>query len=90
VTKTSNLWIEILDKENIPIGPLNNIKEAVNSEQIKARNMIVSIEDENFNNFYVAGNPIKMSLHNDPKSRQKVPKLDEHRSKLLKEFNIKE
>ena len=90
MTKTSNLWIEILEKENIPIGPLNNIEEAVNSEQIKARNMIVNIEDDNFNNFYVAGNPIKMSLHNDPKSRQKVPKLDEHRSKLLKEFNIKE
>ena len=52
--------------------------------------MIVNIEDENFINFYVAGNPIKMSLHNDPKSRQKVPKLDEHRAKLLKEFNIKE
>jgi len=90
ITKTSNLWIEILEKENIPIGPLNNIEEAVNSEQIKARNMIVNIEDENFINFYVAGNPIKMSLHNDPKSRQKVPKLDEHRTKLLKEFNIKE
>ena len=90
VTKNSNFWIEVLEKENIPIGPLNNIEQAVNSEQIKARNMIVNIDDENFNNFYVAGNPIKMSLHNDPKSRQKVPKLDEHRSKLLKEFNIKE
>lgn len=42
------------------------------------------------NNFYVAGNPIKMSLHNDPKSRQKVPALDEHRAKLLEEFKIKE
>ena len=90
VTKPSVFWIKVLEKENIPIGPLNNIEQAVNSEQIKARNMVVNIEDENFNNFYVAGNPIKMSLHNDPKSRQKVPALDEHRSKLLKEFKIKE
>ena len=90
VTKNSNFWIEMLEKENIPIGPLNNIEQAVNSEQIKARNMIVNIDDQNFNNFYIAGNPIKMSLHNDPKSRQKVPKLDEHRAKLLKEFKIKE
>ena len=90
MTKPSGFWIEVLEKENIPIGPLNNIEQAVNSEQIKARNMVVNIEDENFNNFYVAGNPIKMSLHNDPKSRQKVPKLDEHRAKLLEEFNIKE
>ena len=90
VTKNSNFWIEVLEKENIPIGPLNNIEQAVNSEQIKARNMVVNIEDKNLNNFYVAGNPIKMSLHNDPKSRQKVPMLDEHRAKLLKEFKIKE
>jgi len=52
--------------------------------------MVVNIKDKNLNNFYVAGNPIKMSLHNDPKSRQKVPTLDEHRAKLLKEFKIKE
>jgi len=90
VTKPVGFWIKVLEKENIPIGPLNNIEQAVNSEQIKARNMIVNIKDKNFNNFYVAGNPIKMSLHNDPKSRQKVPELDEHRSKILKEFKIKE
>jgi len=90
VTKPVDFWIKVLEKENIPIGPLNNIEQAVNSEQIKARNMIVNIKDKNLNNFYVAGNPIKMSLHNDPKSRQKVPELDEHRSKILKEFKIKE
>jgi CoA:oxalate CoA-transferase len=51
--------------------------------------MIVNIEDEKLNNFSVAGNPIKMSLHEDRKTRKKVPKLDEHREKLLKEFKVK-
>ena len=51
--------------------------------------MVVNIKDENLNNFYVAGNPIKMSLHNDPKSRQKVPLLDENRENLLKELGLK-
>jgi len=88
-TKSINYWIKTLEKENIPIGPLNNIEKAVNSEQIKARNMIVDIKDDNLKNFYVAGNPIKMSLHNDPKSRQKVPLLDENREDLLKELGFK-
>mgnify|MGYP001603388532 CR=1 FL=1 len=88
ITKPSKYWIKTLENENIPIGPLNNIEQAINSEQIKARNMIVKIDDDNYKNFFVAGNPIKMSLHNDLKSRRKVPKLDEHRSKILKEFNI--
>jgi crotonobetainyl-CoA:carnitine CoA-transferase CaiB-like acyl-CoA transferase len=51
--------------------------------------MIVDIKDDNLKNFYVAGNPIKMSLHNDPKSRQKVPLLDENREDLLKELGFK-
>jgi len=88
-TKSINYWIKTLETENIPIGPLNNIEKAVNSKQIKARNMIVDIKDDNLKNFYVAGNPIKMSLHSDPKSRQKVPLLDENREDLLKELGFK-
>ena len=89
VTKPINFWIEALEKENIPVGPLNNIEQAVNSDQIVSRNMIVNIEDEKLNNFSVAGNPIKMSLHEDRKTRKKVPKLDEHREKLLKLLKVK-
>jgi CoA:oxalate CoA-transferase len=88
ITKPINYWIETLEKENIPIGPLNNIEQAVNSEQIIARNMIVNIEDNKLNDFSVAGNPVKMSLHEDRKSRKRAPQLDEHREKLLKELNI--
>ncbi len=90
ITKPIHYWIQTLEKENIPIGPLNNIEQAVNSEQIIARNMIVNIEDNNLNNFSVAGNPVKMSLHEDRKSRDKVPQLDEHREKLLKELKLEE
>ena len=52
--------------------------------------MIVNIEDNKLNNFSVAGNPIKMSLHEDRKFRKKVPQLDEHREKLLKELSLEE
>ena len=88
ITNPINFWIKVLEKENIAVGPLNNIEQAVNSEQIIARNMIVNIEDDKLNNFSVAGNPIKMSLHKDRKTRKKVPELDEHREKLLKELKI--
>ena len=46
ITNPINFWIKVLEKENIPVGPLNNIEQAVNSEQIIARNMIVNIEDQ--------------------------------------------
>ena len=34
-----------------------------------------------------AGNPIKMSTYVDPKKRGDIPDLDEHREKILKEFD---
>lgn len=81
-------WIKILEKSNIPVGPLNNVREAVNSVQIKSRNMIVNLKDKNLKNFYVAGNPIKLSAHKDPKYRNKSPKLSEHKDKIIQEFKI--
>ncbi len=85
---TVNFWITTLESVDIPVGPLNNIEEAVTSEQIQKRNMIVDLKDSNFAGFRVAGNPIKMSLHDDKKYRDKVPLLDEHRSALINEFNL--
>ena len=37
--------------------------------------------------FKLAGNPIKMSAYKDEKTRGDIPDLDEHREKILKEFN---
>jgi len=88
IKNSINHWIQILEKANIPVGPLNNVEDAINSEQIKHRNMIVNIKDKNLKNFFVAGNPIKMSSYKDPSYRNKSPTLDEHRNKILKEFNL--
>ena len=86
--ETVKFWIRKLEAANIPVGPLNNIEEAVNSKQIISRNMIVNINDKTFKNFKVAGNPVKMSIHKDSKIRNKVPLLDEHRKSLIEEFNL--
>ena len=37
--------------------------------------------------FKLAGNPIKMSNYKDETTRGDIPDLDEHREKILKEFN---
>ena len=38
--------------------------------------------------FKMAGNPIKMSSYEDSDKRGTIPNLDEHREKILKEFDI--
>ena len=44
-------------------------------------------DDEVIGDFKLAGNPIKMSNYKDETTRGDIPDLDEHREKILKEFN---
>ncbi len=89
-TKSTNYWIKRFEKYGVPVGKVNNIKEALSLEQVKARNMLVSVNLNKKNKLKIAGNPIKISSFNDPKVRKRAPLLDQHRSSILKDFKIKE
>ena len=86
-TKKTKEWIDIMEKDKIPCGPIFNIKEAVENPQVDSRNMIVKAYHKVIGDFKLAGNPIKMSSYKDEKKRGDIPDLDEHRGKILKEFN---
>ena len=86
-TKKTTEWVKDMEKEKIPCGPIFNIKEAVENPQIDSRNMIVKAYHKVIGDFKLAGNPIKMSAYKDEKTRGDIPDLDEHRQKILKEFN---
>ena len=86
--KSTSEWCNLLGAKRIPCGPINNIKEIVESPQTKARNMIVSAIHDKIGQFKMAGNPIKMSSYEDKKTRGEIPNLDQHREKILKEFGI--
>ena len=49
--------------------------------------MIVSAKHNKIGTFKMAGNPIKMSPYKDPEARGEIPDLDQHRKKILDEFN---
>ena len=85
-SKITTDWVNQMEKERIPCGPIYNIKEAVENPQIESRNMIVKAYHKVIGEFKLAGNPIKMSSYKDEKTRGSIPDLDEHRKKILKEF----
>ena len=85
-SKNTKEWIKEMESLKIPCGPIYNIKQAVENDQIKERNMIVKSYHKKIGEFRSAGNPIKMSTYNDKKTRGDIPDLDEHREKILKEF----
>jgi CoA:oxalate CoA-transferase len=84
--KNTSLWVQEMEKEKIPCGPIFNIKEAVENPQIESRNMIVKAYHKVIGDFKLAGNPIKMSTYKDEKTRGDIPDLDEHRKKIINEF----
>ena len=84
--KTTEEWVALFIEKKIPCGPIYNIKEAVENPQIEFRNMIVSANHNKIAKFKMAGNPIKMSNYEDKSTRGEIPDLDQHRDKILKEF----
>jgi len=70
-------WLEALRAVDLPCGPINDVAAVVADPQVRARNMLVRIDDDAMP-IEVAGNPIKLSRHEDPPARPKAPALDEH------------
>ena len=56
---------------------------------LSARNMVVGIDDAKAGPIKIAGNPIKLSNHADPKDRGPVPALDQDRERIIAELDGK-
>jgi CoA:oxalate CoA-transferase len=76
-------WLEILDAEGIPSGPINDVAQVLSHPQVRARNMIVSVDDPVAGVVEMAGNPIKLSNHADRTTREPGPDLDADRRAVL-------
>ena len=88
--KSAKFWISKLDSFGVPVAKLNNIKEALELQQILDRNMVVDVILKDKVKLKVAGNPIKISNFKDKTYRKAPPYLDQNRKKILKDFKIKQ
>ena len=73
---TVESWLARLEEADLPCGPINDVAAVLSHPQVRARNMVVRIDDERLAGLELAGNPIKNSLHADPPTRGSVPDLD--------------
>ncbi len=80
---TTNHWIGICESVGVPCGPINTVADAVHDPQVRARNMIVQTAMEDGSALSIAGTPIKFSAHADASTRERAPKLNEHRAALV-------
>jgi CoA:oxalate CoA-transferase len=68
-------WLEVLRGADLPCAPINDVAAVVNDPQVRARNMLVALDDAAMP-IEVSGNPVKLSGHADPATRPAAPALD--------------
>ena len=85
--KTINQWVKGLTKVNVPCGPINNIKQVFNDQQVKYRNMIVTMNHPKAKNkkIKLVGSPMNFSK-SKIKYKKPPPLLGEDTAEVLKTF----
>jgi len=87
-TATTEHWIGVLEAAGIPCGPVNNVAQAIAHPQTAARNMLVDVDDPTTGPLKLVGNPMKLSVFDDPQTRAPAPDLDADRAKILRELGM--
>ena len=62
----------------------HDVAQVLADPQVRARNMVVQVQDPDTGPLSMAGNPIKMSAFGDPATRGAVPDLDGDREAVLR------
>lgn len=80
--KTTEEWIAILDSAGIPCGPVSDIADIMENEQVRARNMIVSIDYPDIGRVESPGNPIKSRSYDVDVTRP-APELGQDNRRII-------
>lgn len=71
--ETADTWLIRLADVGIPCGPINDIAQVLADPGVRSRNMIVEVKLPDGSTLEMAGNPIKLSGHDDPPDRPPAP-----------------
>ena len=78
-------WVSDMEAIGVPCGPVNTVDRVVQDPQVKAREMLVEVQDAEAGPIPVAGLPIKLSV-TPGKVAARAPRLGEHTDAVLGEW----
>lgn len=85
LTKTTDEWVAIINAAKVPVGPINNIEQALNEPQTKERELVIEMEHPFNKKLKMVGCPIKLS--GTPIEYKMVPPLlGQHTEEVLKQY----
>jgi crotonobetainyl-CoA:carnitine CoA-transferase CaiB-like acyl-CoA transferase len=74
-------WIEFLNKEGVPCGPIHNLGQALEDPQIQHQKMVLTVEQPT-GKMRILGFPVKLS-ETPAELKRPAPKLGEHTGEIL-------
>jgi formyl-CoA transferase len=80
-TKTKFEAMEILNKYDIPCGPILSMKEIAEEPALRATGTVVEVDHPTRGKYLTVGNPIKLS--DSPTEVKRSPLLGEHTEEIL-------
>lgn len=85
MTAPAQTWVEKIHAVKVPVGMINNIKQALEEEQVLHREMLIKMEHPLQPDYYSIGSPIKLSK--TPVEYKKAPPcLAQDTDQVLKNF----
>jgi formyl-CoA transferase len=89
-TRTTSEWIELLEDKAVPCGPINDIAQAFDDQQVKARGLAVKLPREagdGIAHITSVASPLRLSA-TPPVLRNAAPALGQHTDEVLKELGL--
>ena len=83
MTKTKFEAMDILNKYDIPCGPILSMKEIAEEQSLRATGTVVEVDHPTRGKYLTVGNPIKMS--DSVSDVQRSPLLGEHTDEVLRD-----
>jgi formyl-CoA transferase len=82
--KTKASWINLLEKANVPCGPINNFKEVFENEQVIHRGVQIDVPHPTVGTMKLVASPMRLSK-TPPEVRMAPPTLGQHTQEILHE-----
>jgi formyl-CoA transferase len=79
--------MEILNKYDIPCGPILSMKELAEEQSLRKTGTVVEVDHPKRGKYLTVGNPIKLS--DSPSEVRRSPLLGEHTDEVLAELGFK-
>jgi len=81
----SRFWLDGLERAGVPCGPINDLAQVFDNEQVRARGMRIALEREDAGEIPLVASPMKMSA-TPPTYRRAPPRVGEHTGEVLREL----